>query len=274
MTEAARPRVFLLADRPGWAFDHAARALIAAALGPLRPAPDLPGRRDARPRSGAGGSALRVLVGRPDLPPPRDPARADRQGGREPPLGARGAVRTRSTRATFAARYLDDCATVTTPSLRLFELLAGHHPNLFHCPNGVDLARFRAAPRRWRGLRIAWSGNPNDAVQGPARRAGAGLRRALRAREHRRPAHARAGGGALRAQRRDRGRVRGRGRAAAAARGDGERLLPGDDRRRDRARADRLGRERPDRGAHARGVPARVRTGAKRTSPTCAAPAG
>ena len=29
MIEAERPRVVLLADRPGWAFDHAARALSA-----------------------------------------------------------------------------------------------------------------------------------------------------------------------------------------------------------------------------------------------------
>src|SRR5262245_53297580 len=146
MTEAVRPRVYLLADRPGWAFDQSARSLCAR----------LSGRFD-----------LRVIyqgVETSDL----DPSQVDLlyvfwwgdqtyrhlgiPGERivKEVASHRWALDARFGRidtGEFAARYLDDCAAVTTPSRRLFDLLAGHHPQLFHCPNGVELERFRAAPR-------------------------------------------------------------------------------------------------------------------------------
>jgi glycosyltransferase involved in cell wall biosynthesis len=161
----ARPRVFLLADRPGWAFDHVARALVAR----LSPRFDLrviyqdvetrdldASRVDLLHVFWWGDQTYRHL----GIAPERITKEvASHRWALEEQFGP---IDT----GTFAARYLDDCATVVTPSLRLFELLAGHHPNLFHCPNGVDLARFRPAQRRWSKLRIAWVGNPKDACKG------------------------------------------------------------------------------------------------------------
>jgi glycosyltransferase involved in cell wall biosynthesis len=161
----ALPRVFLLADRPGWAFDHVARALCAR----LAPRFDLhviyqdvetrdldASRVDLLHVFWWGDQTYRHL----GLAPGRITKEvASHRWALEAKFGP---IDT----ATFAARYLDDCATVLTPSLRLFDLLSDLHPRLFHCPNGVDLARFRLARRRRRGLRIAWSGNPNDPCKG------------------------------------------------------------------------------------------------------------
>lgn len=161
----ARPRVFLLADRPGWAFDHVARALIArlSARFDLRviyqgvETRDLDAARvDLLHVFWWGDQTYRHL----GIAPERITKEvASHRWALEAKFGPIDA-------ATFAARYLDDCATVLTPSLRLYELLAGLHPNLFHCPNGVDLARFAPVRRRWRGLRIAWAGNPDDPCKG------------------------------------------------------------------------------------------------------------
>ncbi len=165
MTELARPRVVLLADKPGWAFDHVAHALTRRLSNrfDLRVIYSGVETRDLDPSQVDllhvfwwGDQTYRHL----GIPPERIVKEvASHRWALEAKFGP---IDT----ATFAARYLDDCATVTTPSLRLFELLAGHHPNLFHGPNGVDLAQFNDAPRRWRGLRIAWSGNPRDACKG------------------------------------------------------------------------------------------------------------
>jgi glycosyltransferase involved in cell wall biosynthesis len=167
MTEAARPRVYLLADRPGWAFHHAACALIArlSSRFDLRLIYQGVETRDLDPSQidllyvyWWGDQTYRHL----GIPRERIVKEvASHRWEREAKFGP-------IDLATFAARYLDDCATVTTPSLRLFERLAGHDPDLdlFHCPNGVDLACFRDSPRRWRGLRVAWSGNPRDACKG------------------------------------------------------------------------------------------------------------
>ena len=165
MTDAARPRVYLLADRPGWAFDQSARALIArlSLRFDLRLIYQGVETRDLDPSQVDllyvfwwGDSTYRHL----GIP---------RERVLKEVASHRWALDARFGRidvASFAARYLDDCATVVTPSLRLFELLAGHHSSLYHCPNGVELARFRSAPRRGHRLRIAWSGDPRDACKG------------------------------------------------------------------------------------------------------------
>src|SRR5262245_11091889 len=161
----SRPRVYLLADRPGWAFDHAARALVArlSQRFDLRAIYQGVETRDLDPSQVDllyvywwGDQTYRHLG---ILRARNVKERASHRWALDEQLG-------RIDAATFAARYLDDCATVTTVSRRLFDALAGHHPRVFFCPNGVDLARFRGAPRRWRGLRIAWSGNPDDACKG------------------------------------------------------------------------------------------------------------
>jgi glycosyltransferase involved in cell wall biosynthesis len=165
MTEGVRPRVFLLVDRPGWAFHHAACALAHRLSGrfDLRliyqgvETCDLdPAQVDLLYVFWWGDQTYRHLR----IPPERILKEvASHRWQLDPRFG-------RIDAATFAGRYLDDCGTVITPSLRLFELLDRHCANLFHCPNGVDPARFSYAPRRWPGLRIAWSGNPNDDCKG------------------------------------------------------------------------------------------------------------
>ena len=163
---AARPRVVLIADRPGWAFDIIARA-FAARL--------------------AHRFAFRIVC-RDAEPVELDPAELDLVytfwwGDRSfaalglPPekvvrevASHRWAVESRYGQLTpeaFAAAHLADCATVTTPSRRLHALLRPLHPRVLHVPNGVDTQLFQP-PRRRSGerLRVAWAGNPKDATKG------------------------------------------------------------------------------------------------------------
>ncbi len=162
---SARPRVVLLVDRPDWAFDFVARA-FAERL--------------------AHRFAFRI-VRREREPLQIDPAEIDLLyvffwGDRSyvhlglPPekivkevASWRWALEERWGRLSaeeFAATYLADCATVTTPSLGLQAALRVLHPRVFHVPNGVDPRLFQPRRRSGHRLRIGWAGNPKDATKG------------------------------------------------------------------------------------------------------------
>lgn len=162
---AARPCVLLLADRPGWAFDIIARAFAA--------------RLSHR-------FAFRIVC-RDAEPLAVDPSEIDLvyafwwgdrsfEAWKLPPekivrevASHRWAVEARYGELSpreFAARHLNDCATVTTPSRRLHALLRPFHPRVLHVPNGVDTRLFRPRRRDGERLRVAWAGNPKDATKG------------------------------------------------------------------------------------------------------------
>jgi glycosyltransferase involved in cell wall biosynthesis len=164
MSASPLPRVVLLVDRPGWAFD-----IIASALSER-----LSHRFDFR--------ILRREVEPVDLDPREvDLLYAFWWGDRSfAHLGfpAEKVVRDvashrwmeeshgRLSPRALAEVHLSDCATVTTPSRRLFQLLRPHHPRVFHVPSGVDARLFRPRLRRAGRLRVAWVGNPRDATKG------------------------------------------------------------------------------------------------------------
>jgi glycosyltransferase involved in cell wall biosynthesis len=67
----------------------------------------------------------------------------------------------------FARRYLANCETVICTSRRLTEIVANVFPRVFHTPNGVDATRFtpgRRAPRP--RLTFGWAGKAVDEVKG------------------------------------------------------------------------------------------------------------
>lgn len=160
-----RPRVVLLADRPGWAFDFIARALIERLSQRFRFELIYREREPLRLRREDidllyvfwwGDRSYQHL----GLPPERIVVEV---------ASHRWEVEERFGRLSpdaFAAEYLADCARVTTPSLRLFETLRAVRSGVFHCPNGVDLARFHPGRPRRGPLRIGWVGNPGDATKG------------------------------------------------------------------------------------------------------------
>lgn len=165
MSCAHVPRVVLLVDRPGWAFDFVARAfatrlghrfafrIVRRHAGPL----DLdPGAIDLLYAFWWGDRSFADL----GLPPEKVVREvASHRWGVEARYGEL------SPRA-FAEAYLADCATVTTPSRRLHALLRPHHPRVLHLPNGVDTGLFRPRRRREGRLRVGWVGNPRDLTKG------------------------------------------------------------------------------------------------------------
>ena len=68
----------------------------------------------------------------------------------------------------MADKYLAEAATVVCTSRRLFDAVATHHPHAVHAPNGVDTRRFRRVRERAGVLTIGWAGNVNDPVKGVA----------------------------------------------------------------------------------------------------------
>jgi glycosyltransferase involved in cell wall biosynthesis len=163
---AARPRVLLLVDRPGWAFDIIARAFAArlARRFEIRILARDVEQVDVDPRDVDlvyafwwGDRSFAHL----ELPPEKVVREV---------ASHRWQVEARYGRLSpqaFVDAHLRDCATVTTPSRRLAALLRPLHPRVLHVPCGVDTRLF-TPPRRRTGnrLRVAWVGNPRDATKG------------------------------------------------------------------------------------------------------------
>jgi glycosyltransferase involved in cell wall biosynthesis len=159
-----RPRITLLADRPGWAFDFVARS-IAARLADryafriryVRRRPRLDPRRTDLLYVFFWGETWHQRFGFP-------PHRVIKEvaswrwahDARFGPLTAQELV----------DRHLAECGIVTTPSRRLHEALSPLRDRVVHCPNGVETGIFRPAGRRRGPLRIGWVGNPDDDCKG------------------------------------------------------------------------------------------------------------
>lgn len=66
----------------------------------------------------------------------------------------------------FIWRHLSQAGTVLTTSLRLFKLLHGEHPRVFHAPNGFEASRFHCLRKRSGPLQIGAAGFLGDDVKG------------------------------------------------------------------------------------------------------------
>jgi 2-polyprenyl-3-methyl-5-hydroxy-6-metoxy-1,4-benzoquinol methylase len=160
---ARKPRILLLADRPGWAFDIAARAL-------------------SRYLGNEFDFKLSYVIDRPNLHTwpfdllyvffwgetyhtqfISDPRRvikevASHRWGLEERYGC-------VTPAQMINRYLADAGTVTAVSKRLQQVLAPHREVLF-APNGFEPQLFFDRGRRRGALKIGWAGNASDPCKG------------------------------------------------------------------------------------------------------------
>jgi glycosyltransferase involved in cell wall biosynthesis len=66
----------------------------------------------------------------------------------------------------FVSRYLADAGNVICTSRILYDLVAPHRPRVFHAANGYDERLFYRTSNRNGKLRIGWAGNLNDRVKG------------------------------------------------------------------------------------------------------------
>lgn len=66
----------------------------------------------------------------------------------------------------FAETYLSSCNCVTTPSRRLYDMLSSYVTSLYHCPNGIETDLFSMRRKRSGPISIGWVGNPNDNCKG------------------------------------------------------------------------------------------------------------
>lgn len=160
-----RPRIVLLADRPGWAFSQIARALVRRLSHRYRFR--VVHREVERPALHEDQLDLLYVFFWGDdsyqsfgIPPEKIVKEvASYRWALEEQYGQFSLER-------FVETYLSDCAWVTTPCRRLYQELRGARERVLHCPNGVELDAFRPTRRRSGPLRIGWVGNPADACKG------------------------------------------------------------------------------------------------------------
>jgi hypothetical protein len=159
-----RPRVLLLADIPGWAYDFTARSL-AHHLAP-RYAVSI-AYTSMKPRLNPRDYDLLYAFYWADRSPTElgfEPDRVIREVA-----SYRWATTDwygRLSPADFVSRYLADCGIVTTPALFLQKLLGEHHRDTFLVPKGYEPGLFSNRRPRSGPLRIGWVGNPDDESKG------------------------------------------------------------------------------------------------------------
>jgi glycosyltransferase involved in cell wall biosynthesis len=67
----------------------------------------------------------------------------------------------------FGERYLTDCDTAICTSARLLKLISSIKDRAYFTPNGVDIARFNRSRKQRAGLlRYGWAGNAADSIKG------------------------------------------------------------------------------------------------------------
>lgn len=160
-----KPRVCMLADRPGWAFDNSAQAIA---------------RRLQRDLS----CTVAHVVNKPLLAPADMDLlhvffwgeRYHQRFGIAPERVAKEVSSHRwedepaygpCTPQTLVPRHLRDARTVVCTSWRLRELLKPVFAETVWTPNGIDPGLFRPPSQpRAGGLRIGWAGNAKDPVKG------------------------------------------------------------------------------------------------------------
>jgi len=63
-------------------------------------------------------------------------------------------------------KFLADAETVLCTSERLLEIVMPHHPRAFHTPNGINIDKFKRHTERTGSIKIGWAGNIDDPVKG------------------------------------------------------------------------------------------------------------
>ncbi len=160
----ARPKILLLVDRRGWAYDNSAREIV-------------------RQLRGEFEFNIKYVRENPRL----DPAKYDliyiffwgetyyKRFGFEPERIIKEVSSHRweddsrygpCTPTEFAARYLDDCRAVMCTSLRLTDTMKGMHPDVYHAPNGISTASFFMKRGRSGTMTVGWAGNIADPLKG------------------------------------------------------------------------------------------------------------
>lgn len=160
-----RPRICILADRPGWAYDISAQQIKRQLSADF----DIRIRyvRERTRVSPDDYDLLHVCFWGETLYKPfgfdRERIIKEVSSHRwqdDPRYGP-------CTPEEFAQRYLSDCDTVICTSRRLTGIVEKVFPRTFHTPNGVDIDHFGTAGRvRGANLVIGWAGNIDDAVKG------------------------------------------------------------------------------------------------------------
>lgn len=162
-TGGKKPRILILADRPGWAYDHSAQSL-------------------ARALSDEFEFRIEYVSQQPDLTAwpldliyvmfwgetyhqrfVNDPRRvlkevASHRWALEDAYG-------RLSPGQMVKRYLSDAGTVVAVSKRLQQVLSPYREVAF-APNGFEPGLFNNQERRSGALKIGWAGNANDPCKG------------------------------------------------------------------------------------------------------------
>jgi GT2 family glycosyltransferase/polysaccharide pyruvyl transferase WcaK-like protein len=162
-TASRNPRILLLADRPGWAYDTAARAIADRLAGDfefrieyVRDKPDLSRWPfDILHVFFWGETHHRDFVS--------DPRRVVKEVSSH--RWANLAVFGHLTPEQMARRHLADAATLTATSRRLQRIFEPFR-EVHWCPNGFDPASFGLRRERTGPLRIGWAGNRDDSCKG------------------------------------------------------------------------------------------------------------
>ena len=161
--DGSKPRVLMLVDKRGWAYDTAAQAIskrladeFEFRIEYVREQPDL----NAWPFDLIyvffwGETYHQKFV--------QDPSRvikeiSSHRWANEDQYG-------RLTSEQAAKRYLSDAGTLTATSHRLRDIFSAHC-EVHWCPNGFEPAHFQAPAPRSGPLRIGWAGNENDPCKG------------------------------------------------------------------------------------------------------------
>jgi hypothetical protein len=158
-----RPRVLLLADRPGWAYDTVARALVEQLSGEfdvriayVAERPDLHAWPFDLIHVFFWGETYHTRFGVPAAMVSKEVS--SHRWANEDAYG-------RLSPLEFTRRYLADGATLTATSRRL-QTLVSPYRDIAWAPNGVDEGRWVDLGSRRGPLRIGWAGNAADACKG------------------------------------------------------------------------------------------------------------
>lgn len=160
-----KPRICILADCPGWAYDNSARQIKRQ----LEPEFDITIRygSDHPSLSLADYDLIHICFW--------EESRYQQIGlHRERIIKEVSSHRWQysstygpCTPDEFARRYLMNCDTVICTSRRLTAILEKVVPHTFHTPNGIDVTRFAPGERRTGpGLVYGWAGNAKDEIKG------------------------------------------------------------------------------------------------------------
>jgi len=159
----SKPRILLLADKRGWAFDHCAKN-IAKQLSEefefeiryVKDRPSLKAKRYDLIHVFFWGE---ILYRNADFSPERIIKEVSSHRWQDDPLYGP------CTPQQFVNRYLIDAGNVFCTSERLFMSLKEWHPRVHLVSNGVDVNRFNYVKSRTGSLKVGWAGNINDPVK-------------------------------------------------------------------------------------------------------------